>query len=222
MTYRALVFLGAIAALPVIVSAAPGSPILRHLKRTLPVDAVAGRSAIDSCPAADLALPGSAAGSIARSDCALADLLARSWIPVAARQNTADVYRLEVRRSSVVRLEMTSAQFDARLYLVGAGSGTLIAQDDNSLGDRNAGLSVHLDAGSYLLIAASMSTPEGEYQVTTALENPRRCAQTTLTLDGQAEGSLGDPDCRFSTSGPGVPTARFSTFMFWRCRGAAL
>lgn len=211
MTYPAVFVISvALAALPVTGLAAPGARNLEHFQRTpAPAATADTRSAIDSCPAAALELPGSVAGSLTPSDCALTDLLPRFLVPAAARQNPGDVYRLEVQRRSVVRLEMRSSEFDARMYLVTPGTGALIAQDDNSLSDRNAGMSVHLNPGTYLLVASSMSAPAGEYSITSAAEDPRLCTERQLGLNVELEGTLGDPDCRFLDLRPGSSDRTF-------------
>jgi hypothetical protein len=102
-----------------------------------------------------------------------------------------------VPRKSVLRVEMTSAQVDPYLYLLRGPSGAILTRGDSSLGDMNAVFAIHLDPGSYLLVTTSTVPGTGDYKLTSRLENLRQCTESTLQFDTEAEGSLGDSDCRF-------------------------
>jgi hypothetical protein len=151
----------------------------------------------DGCETRELAAEGSADGTLATGDCTVRDIVPTATVPAAIRPNSADVYRITVPRKTVLRVEMTSTQVDSYLYLLRGPSGAILARNDNGLGERNAVISIQLDPGAYLLVATSAASGNGDYKLSSKLDAIRQCNDQTLQLDSEADGTLGDPDCRF-------------------------
>jgi hypothetical protein len=151
----------------------------------------------EGCETGQLPAEGGVDANLASTDCVVRDIVPVASVPAAARGNFADVYRITVPRKSVLRVEMTSTQVDSYLYLLRGPSGAVLASNDNGPSGNNAVFSIHLDAGSYLLVATSAAPVTGDYKLSSKLDNLRQCTEGSLRFDSEAEGSLGDPDCRF-------------------------
>lgn len=80
-----------------------------------------------------------------------------------------DFYEVSLTAPRVLTIVMTSTQVDAFLELYDRGTGTLLAEDDDSAGgpnDSNARLDINLAAGTYVIAATSFFENEiGTYQL---------------------------------------------------------
>ena len=93
-------------------------------------------------------------GSLTTSDCQAPD------------GSRADIYRLTVAAPTQVSMLLQSGAFDAYLLLLNA-DGDVIAEDDDSAGQSNAGMSGLLNAGTYYVVANSAAAGEsGAYSLT--------------------------------------------------------
>lgn len=101
-------------------------------------------------------------GSLASSDCVVADILSIS------DNSKVDVFELTLGSSGAVTINLESSAFDPFLRLLDSNQATL-AQDDDSGTGFNARISTTLDAGTYRILAnsATSSTELGDYTLTT-------------------------------------------------------
>ena len=104
-------------------------------------------------PAGNVAIGQTVNGSLAQSDCKAPD------------GSFADLYRLSVQAPTEIAFLLESSAFDAYLVLLDA-DGDLIAEDDDSAGGTNAGMSGTLNAGTYYIGVNSVDVGEtGAYRL---------------------------------------------------------
>lgn len=97
---------------------------------------------------------------------------------------------LEAQEGEAVRIDLTSNDFDAYLYLVGPGLGEGLSDDDGGSG-LNSRLCVVLPAnGTYRVVAGSLGGGTGRYSLSLADDADR--TEDAAGRDGAAEGSCGD------------------------------
>ena len=143
-----------------------------------------------ACPATDLALVGSVAGTLSASDCRMLDLVRPS-------SNTAyvDRYRVTLPQRGVLSLDLASsiftpsvALYDLRSLQLGSAFGSTRS---------SAKLSVSLNPGEYTVWASSAGAQTGAYMLQ-SLFRPMvgaGCPVVDVAPGATAQGSLSDMNC---------------------------
>jgi hypothetical protein len=147
------------------------------------------RSALDACPAQDLAANASVEASLAEGDCTIGAL---ADIPDPA---FADVYRVEMPAKGVLTLIAEAQDYRPQLILLDAGGGFL-GMVTGKADDKAAQLIISLDAGVYTLIATGVGEAVGPYKLTSASEQPRSCTPREIAAGKEVEGTLDPAGCR--------------------------
>ena len=117
-----------------------------------------GRLCAVASPTGTIAVGQAINGSLATSDCKAPD------------GTFADLYRLNIQTPTHVAILLESNAFDAYLVLLDA-DGDVIADDDNSAGGTDAGISGVLNAGTYYVGANSLEVGEtGAYALSVIVQ----------------------------------------------------
>ena len=144
-----------------------------------------------ACPATDLALVGSAAGTLSASDCRVLDLMRPS-------SNTAyvDRYRVTLPQRGVLSLDLASSIFTPSIAIYDSRSsqlGTAFGSTRSS-----AKLSVSLNPGEYAVWASSAGAQTGAYTLQSLFRAMvgAGCPVVDVAPGATAQGSLNDMNCR--------------------------
>lgn len=121
-----------------------------------------------------LRVGGQVSGTLSASDCVRGD------------DTHADYHRLTLSGRTAVTITMRSGDFDAYLVLADA-SGGVIESDDDGAGGTNGRITRTLDAGTYHVIANSLTRSTGAY---------------TLAVEGTAAAAQASGACALTTSRP--------------------
>lgn len=138
-----------------------------------------------------IAIGQSMSGSLATSDCKLADSTYR------------DLYKLTVTTSTTVRIDLTSTAFDAYLLLRDA-NGTTLDEDDDGGTSGNAMLIATLAPGTYYIVANSaVAGQTGGYTLSVTVTNPACTMSNAVatTLGATVNGTLATSDCILPSDG---------------------
>ena len=143
-----------------------------------------------ACPVANLALVGSAAGTLSASDCRVLDLVRPS-------SNTAyvDRYRVTLPQRGVLSLDLASSSFTPSVAVYDSRSSLLGSAFGSTRG--SARLSVSLNPGEYAVWASSAGAQTGAYTLQ-SLFRPMvgaGCLVVDVAPGATAQGSLGDMNC---------------------------
>jgi uncharacterized protein YjdB len=131
------------------------------------------------------------AGSIANTDCRLAD------------GSYGDKYVLTLTEATPVRISMVASLngVDAFLILQNAATGAIIAKDDDGNGDTNARIEQVIPAGRYVIIANTFdATDFGDYQLTVSRAAPACLTATSIGSDATVSGTLASTACMLPDS----------------------
>ncbi|MEK7751067.1 MAG: hypothetical protein AAB654_04060, partial [Acidobacteriota bacterium] len=143
-----------------------------------------------ACPAADLALVGSAAGTLSASDCRMLDLVRPS-------SNTAyvDRYRVTLTQRGVLSLDLASSSFTPWVALYDSRSSQLAYASASTRG--GAKLSVSLNPGEYTVWASSAGAQTGTYTLKSLFRAMlgAECLVVDIAPGATAQGSLSDMNC---------------------------
>lgn len=118
-----------------------------------------------------LAIPQTINGTLTSADC------------LGGGGNYIQFYLLNLSATTSVRIDLTSAVFDAYLYLLDATTGAVIAQDDDSGGGTNARIVASLAAGSYF-VAVLPYDPGATGAFTLSTQTATSATNVTLTVSG--------------------------------------
>jgi hypothetical protein len=144
------------------------------------------------CSGADLNPGASISGQLSTSDCRQVDLLVPS-----TSGRFFDVYRLKITGYTILTAVMSSNAVDSYLILLDAATKKVLASDDNSAGNGNAGMSMGVPPGDYLLVATSAGVEAGAYMLRTRVEAPVPCIEDSIALPGSVHAALAASDCSF-------------------------
>lgn len=143
------------------------------------------------CAPEPLTAPGSVRSALASSDCRFLD-----YVPFSENFSFARPYTLELTEKSVVTLDQESTQFDSYLSLLREDR-TLIAEDDDSLGNGNSRIAVLLRPGKYTVVASAYEESAiGAFELRVGVTAPRECVVAELPMAGTVSSALTTDDCR--------------------------
>ena len=144
---------------------------------------------LEGCPTVAL-IPGAAsAGILETSDCSLRTFFASARIGLRA-----DLYEIRTEGDRVLTVEMTANGFEPDLYILDQ-EGYELSYDGTSATDGLAKAALHVEAGTYYVLATSLSGL-GDYSVQLKSEAPRTCVAPTLELSQDVTGAFDAADCR--------------------------
>lgn len=117
-------------------------------------------------------------------------------------------YKFELRQTVLVRLGVSSTEFDPYLTLFGS-DGKVIGENDNAdRGTTNSAVNISLAAGTYTAVVRGNRSGVGIFEVSLGTENTKTCELTALAMPGATNGTLNASQCRYLD----VTTPSASTF----------
>ena len=106
------------------------------------------------CPLTVHPGPFATTGTLSATDCRLGD------------ETLIDLHQFTISSAREVTISMASNAFDSYLFLLSHDSRTLLGEDNDSGGNRNARLTIRLAAGTYVVVANSLVPATGAYTLT--------------------------------------------------------
>ncbi|MCC6362231.1 MAG: PPC domain-containing protein [Bryobacterales bacterium] len=168
----------------VIVASANGNTGAYTLKTSL--------ESLRDCSGAGLNPGAAISGQLSTSDCRQVDLL----VPGTSGRFF-DVYKFQITDYTILTAVMSSTVVDSYLILLDAATKKILARDDNSVGNGNAGMSMGVPPGDYLLVATSAGVEAGAYSLRTKVDAPLPCVEDRIALPGSVSATLAASDCGF-------------------------
>lgn len=144
-----------------------------------------------TCTPESLMPPGSVRSALTASDCRFLD-----YVPFSENFSFARPYTVELTEKSLVVFGQLSTQFDSYLSLLREDK-SLIAEDDDSLGNGNSRIAVLLRPGRYTVLANSYEEGAiGAFELRVETSAPRECAVSELPMTETVSSALTADDCR--------------------------
>jgi hypothetical protein len=143
----------------------------------------------DGCPISPLVSGAAIDGVLNTSDCSL-----RMFFPEARIGLRADAYEISVDDNRVLIVEMKGSGFEPDLYILDE-QGYELSFDETSASDSIARAAVHVEAGTYYVVATSLSGL-GSYTIQLSSQAPRMCVVAPITLGEDTTGAFDSSDCR--------------------------
>jgi hypothetical protein len=175
------------------ISVQPGEYLLGATHTVLQVGNYTLRATLDPlrpCPADSLPPDGSASGSLRSTDCRFLDALPLSRVTVNAKP-----FKIALAQPGQLRIDMTSTDVDAFLVLLDAGN-KVLAQDNDSGGNRDARIHSRLAAGTYTVLATTAAAQAGSFALRLGFADPPACPAADIAFGQVATGQLSVDDCR--------------------------
>jgi len=164
----------------------------------------------EPCVVGTIPPTGSADGELALSDCTLYDV-GSVGAANARAGNRVRQYRVTIAGYGLLSVDMTSADFDTRLYGYNAAmTGMAVHSDPDS---RASGLELVVYPGTYVLVATSDTRGEGRYRISTRFDPrpiPADCPIKPLAINGDLDGELTATTCRGFDIVPGYPVQEYT------------
>lgn len=107
-----------------------------------------------NCPFTVHPGPFATTGTLSSADCRLGD------------GTSIDLHQFTIGSAREVTISMASNAFDSYLFLLSHDARTLLGEDNDGGGNRNARLTIRLAAGTYVVVANSLVPATGAYTLT--------------------------------------------------------